>query len=182
MLLKRSTIMPTSEIPMSDSSFHGAKPYPNRTLRSLNLPASLDALERPIGLPPSLLKKAEEVRLEEGPNRIEESIENVEKLAEYNAKLLDEVCPVLHFKNLQPDCIFMQAMDILDSEASEDEAARSVKPLKRLPSHVANDELTSKAERYRHILTQAQDSDELVRQKWDDCETNIRTLTWDEVR
>jgi programmed cell death 6-interacting protein len=48
-------------------------------------------LERPIGLPPSLLKKAEEVRLEEGPSRIEESIENVEKLAEYNTKLLDEV-------------------------------------------------------------------------------------------
>jgi programmed cell death 6-interacting protein len=61
-------------------------------LRSLNLPASLDALERPIGLPPSLLKKAEEIRLEEGPSRIEESIENVEKLAEYNTKLLDEVC------------------------------------------------------------------------------------------
>jgi programmed cell death 6-interacting protein len=38
-----------------------------------------------------LLKKAEEVRLEEGPSRIEGSIENVEKLAEYNTKLLDEV-------------------------------------------------------------------------------------------
>jgi programmed cell death 6-interacting protein len=38
-----------------------------------------------------LLKKAEEVRFEEGPARIEESIENIEKLAERNAKLLDEV-------------------------------------------------------------------------------------------
>lgn len=60
-------------------------------LRSLNLPSSLDALERPIGLPPSLLKKAEEVRLEEGPARIEESIDNIERFAEHNAKLLDEV-------------------------------------------------------------------------------------------
>jgi programmed cell death 6-interacting protein len=72
-------------------------------------------------------------------------------------------------------------MDILDSEASEDEAARSSKPLKRQPSHVANQDLTSKAERYRRILTEAQDSDEHVRQKWDECETNIRSLTWDEV-
>lgn len=63
-----------------------------RTLQSLNLPFSLEALERPIGLPPSLLKKAEEVRLDEGPARIEESIENIEKLAERGAKLLDEVC------------------------------------------------------------------------------------------
>ncbi|KAJ3557381.1 hypothetical protein NM688_g1507 [Phlebia brevispora] len=30
------------------------------TLRSLNLPAALEALERPVGLPPSLLKKADE--------------------------------------------------------------------------------------------------------------------------
>jgi programmed cell death 6-interacting protein len=73
-------------------------------------------------------------------------------------------------------------MDILDSEASEDEAARSSKPLKRQPSHVANQELTNKGKRYRRILEQAQDSDELVRRKWDENETNIRSLTWDEVR
>lgn len=72
-------------------------------------------------------------------------------------------------------------MDILDGEASEDEAARSSKPLKRQPSYVANRELTSKAVRYRKILTEAQASDELVRQKWDDAETDIRTLCWDEV-
>jgi len=76
---------------------------------------------------------------------------------------------------------FPQAMDILDSEASEDEAARSGKPLARQPSHLANQELTSKGERYRRILAEAQDSDELVRQKWDECETNVRSLTWDEV-
>ena len=72
-------------------------------------------------------------------------------------------------------------MDILDGEASEDEAARSSEPLKRHPSHVANRDLTSKAKQYRRILTEAQESDEHVRQKWDECETNIRSLTWDEV-
>ena len=60
-------------------------------LDSLNLPAALDALDRPIGLPPSLLKKAEEVRLENGPDRIEASIRDVETLANHNSALLDEV-------------------------------------------------------------------------------------------
>lgn len=72
-------------------------------------------------------------------------------------------------------------MDILDNEASEDEAARSSKPLTRPPSHVANQELTSKGERYRRILAEAKDSDEHVRQKWDEWEINIRELTWDEA-
>lgn len=60
-------------------------------MRALNLPAALEALEKPIGLPPSLLKKAEEVRQEEGPSRVESSIENVQKLAQRNMELLNEV-------------------------------------------------------------------------------------------
>ena len=48
-------------------------------------------MEKPIGLPPSLLKKAEEVRGEDGPSKIEASIENVQKLAERNMVLLNEV-------------------------------------------------------------------------------------------
>ena len=63
----------------------------NRTLRSLNLPSSLEALERPIGLPPSILKKAEEVRSEEGSERIETYLENVELLARRTMEILDEV-------------------------------------------------------------------------------------------
>jgi programmed cell death 6-interacting protein len=38
-----------------------------------------------------LLKKAEEVRTEEGPTRIETSIEDRRKLAEQNMNILDEV-------------------------------------------------------------------------------------------
>lgn len=62
-----------------------------RALRKLNLPSSLEALERPIGLPPSLLRKAEEVRLEDGPARIQASIEDVERLAHQDLALLEEV-------------------------------------------------------------------------------------------
>ncbi|KAI1796839.1 pH-response regulator [Ganoderma leucocontextum] len=132
-------------------------------LDSLNLPAALEALDRPIGLPPSLLKKAEGVRLENGPDRIETSIRDVETLANHNSTLLDE------------------AMEILDQEAEEDEAFRETHPVsERPPSHQANTDLVGKEQRYRTVLQQARDSDELVRQKWEQWEENISQLTWSE--
>jgi len=56
-----------------------------------NLPATLDALDKPIGLPPSLLKKAEEIRLENGPERVEKSLEDVQMLASCAMAILTEV-------------------------------------------------------------------------------------------
>ncbi|KAF5377377.1 hypothetical protein D9757_008033 [Collybiopsis confluens] len=134
-----------------------------RTLQSLSLPASLDALERHIGLPPSLLKKAEEVRLEDGPAKIEAAIEDLYRLSRQNSKLLNE------------------AMDILDHEASEDESARGSMLLDRAPSHEANAHVVEKERRYRAILNQAAASDETIRVKWDQWDRNITELTWDEA-
>ncbi|KZT22347.1 BRO1-domain-containing protein [Neolentinus lepideus HHB14362 ss-1] len=132
-----------------------------KLLRSLNLPASLEALEKPIGIPPSLLKKSDEVKLAEGPAWIEISIEAVKKLATRNAGILNE------------------ALDILDQEAEEDEGLQQNKPGVRPQSFEANKELTDKAHRYRAVLSQAAESDEVVRHKWDDWERNIVELTWD---
>ena len=73
-------------------------------------------------------------------------------------------------------------MDILDTEASEDESTRKDYPINRPPSHEANIELTSKGERYRHLLDQARESDETVRRKWYEWEDHIQQLTLDEVR
>lgn len=73
-------------------------------------------------------------------------------------------------------------MDILDSEASEDEAARRETPMNRPPSHEANQDLVEKQQRYRTILTQAAESDELVRRKWEEWEDQITELTRDEVQ
>ncbi|KIJ62786.1 hypothetical protein HYDPIDRAFT_182503 [Hydnomerulius pinastri MD-312] len=134
----------------------------DRTLRSLNLPSALEALERPIGLPPSLLKKAGEVRSEQGPERIETYLDDVERLGRRAMSILDE------------------AMDVLDSEASEDEAARKEMPISRPPSHEVNHELVQKQERYRSILIEAAKSDEVVRQKWEEWENAIVELTRDE--
>lgn len=79
------------------------------------------------------------------------------------------------------DLSVSQAMDVLDNEASEDEAARKYTSLDRLPSHEANAELIAKEKRYRAILAQAAASDESVRQKWDEWEQSIIELTWSEV-
>lgn len=71
-----------------------------RTLRNLNLPAALDALEKPIGLPPSLLQKAEEVRSENGPQKVMKEIEDVGALAKRDADLLEDVrnfCRLIFF-------------------------------------------------------------------------------------
>ncbi|KAG1747202.1 BRO1-like domain-containing protein [Suillus paluster] len=134
----------------------------DKMLQSLNLPSSLEALERPVGLPPSLLKKAEEIRLEQGPTKIDVYIDDVQRLSRHVLAILDE------------------AMDILDSEASEDEAARREMQMNRPPSHEANQELVMKQQRYRSILTQAAESDELVRRKWEEWEDQITELTRDE--
>ena len=72
-------------------------------------------------------------------------------------------------------------MDVLDQEAEEDEQFRSERSTNRLSSHEANQDLVGKAAKYRGVLEQASQSDEIVRTKWDEWETNITELTWDEV-
>ena len=73
-------------------------------------------------------------------------------------------------------------MEILDQEAEEDEEFRETHPVsERLESHQANTDFVGKEQRYRKVLQQARDSDELVRQKWEEWEENINQLTWCEV-
>jgi programmed cell death 6-interacting protein len=49
-------------------------------LASLGLPGSLQALEKPLGLPPSLMQHAEEIRQADGLNRIHKSFADIDKL------------------------------------------------------------------------------------------------------
>ena len=73
-------------------------------------------------------------------------------------------------------------MDILDQEAEDDETFRKSHPgIEHAASHEANRELIEKERRYRAVLQQAHDSDEVVRQKWEEWQENIDQLTWTEV-
>ncbi|KAK6911000.1 pH-response regulator protein palA/RIM20 [Kwoniella mangroviensis CBS 8507] len=123
------------------------------TLQSLNLPGSIQALERPVGLPPSLLKKAEEVDSAGGVDRIRNLLTEVARLSKANAQSLNE------------------AMDILDQEATENETLLSRQPelqSGRPPSHIANQPLIATAQQYDATIKQASASDGTVRQKWEE--------------
>jgi programmed cell death 6-interacting protein len=61
------------------------------TLQSLNLPGSIQALERPVGLPPSLMRKSEEVDSAGGVERIHDLLDEVNRLSMANTQLLSEV-------------------------------------------------------------------------------------------
>ena len=61
------------------------------SLQTLNLPGSIQALERPAGLPPSLLTKAEEVDSTGGSRRIESLLDEVARLSKANQRTLSEV-------------------------------------------------------------------------------------------
>ncbi|KAF2635904.1 BRO1-domain-containing protein [Massarina eburnea CBS 473.64] len=75
-------------------------------LRSLNLPGSLQALEKPLGLPPGLVAHAEEIRQQDGLKRIFRSMEDIKKLKQSDLAIYEEGC------------------DTLRSEAAEDDGAR----------------------------------------------------------
>ena len=153
----------------------------SRELQILKLPAALDALDKPIGLPPSLLKKAEEVRLEDGPERAEKLFEDVQTLSRRAQAILTEVGAQILSRLVVSLLYFPQAEDILDQEASEDEQLRRNTPTQRLHSHQANEQLTTMAGRHRNYLNQAAESDAVNRQRWEDWEECIVRLTWDEV-
>ncbi|KAK4690084.1 hypothetical protein P7C73_g49, partial [Tremellales sp. Uapishka_1] len=131
------------------------------TLQSLNLPGSIQALERPVGLPPSLLKKAEEVDSSGGSNKVLGLLSEVNRLSKSNSRILSE------------------AMDILDQEATENETLLARQPHlapSRPASHIANHHLITTAGQYNSTIKQAAQSDETVRTKWEDWRQLIEIL------
>lgn len=61
------------------------------TLQSLNLPGALQAVERPIGLPPSLLGIAQDVRRERGAERVRKLMDSIATLRSRTDSSLNEV-------------------------------------------------------------------------------------------
>lgn len=61
------------------------------TLQSLNLPGSLQASVQPVGLPPSLIAKSEELHSEGGSERLRSMMSDVRRIARTNNKIVDEV-------------------------------------------------------------------------------------------
>ena len=130
-------------------------------LRSLNLPGSLQALEKPLGLPPGLVSHAEEIRQQDGPSRLTKSIYDTDKLKESDRK------------------IYQEGVDLLRSEAAEDERARAkygTDRWTRPPAQEAMPKLYAQITSIDQYLNQAASSDEQVAKKLRDNDVLIRLL------
>ena len=130
-------------------------------LSSLNLPGSIQALEKPLGLPPSLMSHAEEVKQQDGLHRVRRSLHETSKLKDSDI------------------AAFQEAVDILKSEEAEDERARAKHGTQRWTrprSAYAAEKLYGQVKELEGYLQSAGNSDALVRSKMKDNERMIQIL------
>lgn len=131
-------------------------------LKSLNLPGSLQALEKPLGLPPGLVSHAEEIRQQDGLSRLYRSIDETEKLKE------------------QDRAVYQEGVDHLRQEAAEDERTRrkyGTDRWSRAPSADAAPKLYAQVNEIDGYLKSAANSDQIVQSKIKDSESHIRLLS-----
>lgn len=130
-------------------------------LKSLNLPGSLQALEKPLGLPPGLVSHAEEIRQQDGINRLHRSIEETAKLKDTDR------------------AIYQDGVNLLQSEAAEDDGARrkyGTDRWSRATPQEAVPKLYAQIGEIEGYLKQAAGSDETVQKKLRESEKLIRLL------
>ncbi|KAI9848211.1 MAG: pH-response regulator protein palA/rim20 [Sclerophora amabilis] len=130
-------------------------------LQSLNLPGALQALEKPLGLPPSLISHAEEIRQGDGLNRLRRSMDDVAKL-----KASDRAT-------------YNEGADLLKSESYEDDQARKrygTNTWTRPSSQETATKLYGQLTEIDGYLQSAENSDGLVKGKLAECENLITLL------
>lgn len=130
-------------------------------LSSLQLPGSLQALEKPLGLPPSVASHAEEIRQANGVHRLHGTISDTEKLKNNNRQL------------------YQEGVDLLRQEAGEDEAARRKFGTDRWSRPAGPDavpKLYGQVNDIEGYLKQAENSDRLVQNRLRENESLIRLL------
>ena len=131
-------------------------------LQSLNLPGSLQAIEKPLGLPPSLVSKAEELRQQDGLYRLKRSMEDTAKL-----KASDQ-------------SIYQEGVQLLRAEKLEDKRARAkfgTERWARETSEVALQKVYGQSTDIEGYLKSANSSDDLVQTKMRESEGVLRVLT-----
>jgi programmed cell death 6-interacting protein len=131
-------------------------------LSSLNLPGALQAMEKPLGLPPSLVAKAEELRQKDGLYRLKRSMEDTSKL-----KANDKA-------------IHTEGVELLKAEKAEDENARAkygTDRWSRQPSEVVGQKLWAQSTEIEGYLKSAGSSDDLVQNKMREVEPVLKVLT-----
>ena len=133
----------------------------HETLRSLGLPGSLQALERPLGIPPTLSAHAEEIRQADAISRLHRSFSDTAKL-----KASDEAA-------------FKEGQDTLSAEEREDHELRmkyGTRNWTRPDSRSAAPKLWAQVDEIGGYLKSSENSDKLVRNKYRECEPLLRIL------
>ncbi len=131
------------------------------TLQSLGLPGSLQAQDQASAIPPSLLRKGEEIRLDGGVPKLKRLAADVAKIASTD------------------DAMLRETLAILDQEATEDAQVRSTfseQRWTRPASEEAAHQYRSQHAEFRRTLDQAMRSDAIVREKLSDWEDAIDVL------
>ncbi|KAF3929856.1 Rhophilin-2 [Dactylella cylindrospora] len=120
------------------------------TLQSLNLPGSLEALEKPLGLPPGLMAHVEEVRQFGGVDGLLRAYDDVAKIKASDKAVYDE-------------CV-----EMLRVEEEEDQKMRQrhgTDRWARKPSREAEGNPIEKIEQYGIMITSADTSDRRIMEK-----------------
>ncbi|PWN45049.1 BRO1-domain-containing protein [Ceraceosorus guamensis] len=133
------------------------------TLQSLSLPGSLQALEQPQGLPSSLLRKSDEVRLSGGLDRLRSISDDIQRIASVDERLLAEI-----FEHLESE-------EREDRELREDFDQVTREGI-RMSSDVAGAEMRNRAVERWNIFQGARSSDAIVQKKIEDWEDIIDVL------
>ena len=131
-------------------------------LSDLNLPGSLQALEKPLGLPPSLMSKAEELRQQDALYKLKRSVEDTTKIKSSDF------------------AVYQEAVALLDSEKAEDEKCRQKYGTDRWgrpPSEQAMSKWWKQSTDLQGYLNSAGSSDNLVQAKIRENEHVLRLLT-----
>ncbi|KAG9289057.1 hypothetical protein G9A89_015606 [Geosiphon pyriformis] len=130
------------------------------TLQSLKLQGALEALEEPVGLPPTLIQKSNEVRQAGGLEVLKEKLERVQELEHNDTTILEE------------------AFALLDQEIAEDEEIREkyAEKWQLPPSDSVNQELVQQGVKYRDVLNAARNGDHIIARKLEDWSTIIELL------
>lgn len=132
------------------------------TLQSLNLPGALQALEKPLGLPSTLLSHAEEVRHADALTRLQRSFADTAKLKGSG------------------ETVFTEGMEVLNTERAEDERLRrkyGTDRWTRPDSKAAAEKLYAQVIEIEGYLRSAANSDELVKSKYRECEGMLKILS-----
>ncbi|KAJ6164269.1 hypothetical protein N7470_002941 [Penicillium chermesinum] len=131
-------------------------------LSELNLPGSLQALEKPLGLPPTLVSHADEMRQQDGLNRLRRSMDDTSKIKSNDR------------------AVYQEGVELLAAEKAEDDAARQKYGTDRWTRDTpekAAPKLYKTSKEIEGYFTSAQKSDDLVDRKYRDSHSVFLVLT-----